>query len=232
MFDGVIFSPYSKRVKIKISDRGFGSILLLFIAFVCFGIAGFLSYRLISRTNFSLEPLLALLEEMSKQKPLPTFTPFPTPTTISTSSAQPKNTGSIKPTSTPFVPVSSQPISKQKADPIVTLGAVPPIVSVTTKRADLYTTFVPTIRIYSPGTKQLAVIPNDGSVGIFGLFKGTNSSYLQVQDNADIEIGITNNLKNGVNSVVLQVKEGATQIEAFTNPNVLINIPVSITITE
>lgn len=77
-------------------------------------------------------------------------------------------------------------------------------------------------------------MPSDGTVGIYGTYKGENTSFKEVSGSAEIQIGFSTNygIKTGDNKVTLNLKEGGDVIEAANQSSPVLSIPVTITITD
>ena len=201
-------------------------------AIVVIAIAGFLLYSNLpfgqpqptSDKGFQAEMITEEASASATSSSIPTPTPTPEatikPITSKTPAPKPSSTASSTPTATPAQTSSGS------------TSASPSSVSVTKKRSELND--LPVVKITIPGTKKLFIMPSDGTVGIYGEYKGEGTSFKEVNGSADIQIGFSTNygIKTGENKVTLNLKEGGDIIEAANQSSAVLSIPVTITITD
>ena len=158
----------------------------------------------------------------------------PSATATSTTTPQPtvKPVASKTPTPKPSTTPTPSPSTTPAPASTGSTSASPSSISVTKKRSELND--LPVVKITIPGTKKLFIMPSDGTVGIYGQYKGEDTSFKEVNGSAEIQIGFSTSygIKTGENKVILNLKEGGDIIEAANQSSAVLSIPVNITITD
>ena len=156
----------------------------------------------------------------------------PSATATSTPQATIKPVASKTPTPKPSATIAPSPSATPAPASTGSTSASPSSISITKKRSELND--LPVVKITISGTKKLFIMPSDGTVGIYGTYKGENTSFKEVNGSAEIQIGFSTNygIKTGENKVTLNLKEGGDLIEAANQSSAVLSIPVTITITD